>query len=89
MWVHSSEQRCVRVRRSSTRSPGQSGLGGLTSREIVLEWGHTHRLLDALGIGSYSKPLHVRLQRLLRQIRGGVIRQTRAKTPRGLARFGG
>jgi len=39
-------------------------------RQIALEWGLTHRLLDALGVGKHDATLHVRIHRLLHQLAG-------------------
>jgi hypothetical protein len=41
-------------------------------RRIALEWGLTHRLLDALGIGKHKAALHVRMHQLLRQLTGAI-----------------
>lgn len=39
---------------------------------IALEWGRSHILLDALGIGKHGASLPERVQQLLRQLVGGA-----------------
>lgn len=41
-------------------------------RRMLLEWGRTHELLDALGIGKHGQSLPIRVHQLLRQMFGLV-----------------
>jgi hypothetical protein len=55
-------------------------------RQIAREWGRTHALLDALGIGRHGAALPARLSQLLRQLVGGAKIKS-IPPPKGLVTF--